>query len=60
MHREQEETKHSRKGYERKCLSGIEKCAEQQHSESIMEQIDTSSPGEQHRKYLDECNSEIN
>ena len=32
----------------------IEECAEQQHSESIVEQTDTSSLGEQRRKCLDE------
>ena len=36
-----------------KCPSGIEECAEQQHSESIVEQIDTGSFGEQHRKFLE-------
>ena len=54
IHREQEETEQSRKGHERECPLNIEECAEQQHSESIMEQTDTSSPSEQHRKCLDE------
>ena len=54
MYGEQEETKQSRKGHGRECPSSIEKCAEQQHSESIVEQTDTSSPSEQHRKFLDE------
>ena len=53
MHEEQEETEQSRKGHERKCPLGIEECAEQQHSESIVEQIDTGSPSEQHRNCLD-------
>ena len=35
------------------CPSGIEECAEQQHSESIVEQIDTGSFGEQHMKFLE-------
>ena len=54
MHNEQKETEQSRKGHGRKCPSGIEKCTEQQHSESTVEQIDTSSLGEQHWKCLDE------
>ena len=54
MYGEQEETKQSRKDHGRECSLGIEQCAEKQHSESIMEQTDTSSPGEQHRKCLDE------
>ena len=54
MYEEQEETKQSRKDHGRECLLGIEECTEQQHSESIMEQTDIGSPGEQHRKYLDE------
>ena len=53
MHGVQEETKLSKKGHGRECPSGIEECAEQQHSESIMEQIDTGSPNEQYRKCLD-------
>ena len=54
MHREQEETKQSRKSHERECSLSIEKCAEQQYSESIVEQTDTGSPGEQYMKCLDE------
>ena len=54
MHVVQDETELSRKGHGRECLSGIEECAEQQHSEQIVEQTDTSSPDEQHRKCLDE------
>ena len=54
MHEEQEETKHSRKDHGRECPLGIEEYAEQQHSESIVEQTDIGSPGEQHRKCLDE------
>ena len=54
MHGEYEETKQSRKEHERECLLGIKECGEQQHSESIGEQIDTGSPGEQHKKCLDE------
>ena len=54
MHGEQEEIEQSRKGHGRECPLGIEECAEQQHSESIVEQTDTGSLGEQHRKYLDE------
>ena len=34
--------------------SGIEEFAEQQHSESIVEQTNTSSPNELHWKCLDE------
>ena len=54
MHGEQEETEQSRKGHERECPLSIEECTEQQHSESIVEQTDTGSLGEQHRKCLDE------
>ena len=54
MHEEQEETEQSRKGHERKCPLSIEECAKQQHRELIVEQTDTGSPGEQHRKCLDE------
>ena len=54
MHREQEKIEQSRKSHGRKCPLGIEECVEQQHSESIVEQIDTGSPDEQHRKCLDE------
>ena len=54
MHGEQEETEQSRKCHERECPLSIEECAEQQHSESIVEQTDTGSPGEQYRKCLDE------
>ena len=54
MHGEQEETEQSRKDHGRECPLGIEECAEQQHNESIMEQTDTNSPSEQHRKCLDE------
>ena len=46
MHEEQEETEQSRKDHGRECPLGIKECAEQQHSKSIIEQIDTSSPGE--------------
>ena len=46
MQGEQEETEHSRKDHGRECPLGIEECAEQQYSESIVEQTDTSSPGE--------------
>ena len=53
LHGKQEETGQSRKGHERECPLGIEECAEQQHSELIVEQIDTGSPSEQHRKCLD-------
>ena len=38
MHGVQEKTELSRKVNGRKCLSSIEECAEQQHSESIVEQ----------------------
>ena len=48
MHREQEEIEQSRKCHERECPLSIEEC------ESIVEQTDTGSPGEQHRKCLDE------
>ena len=54
MQGEQEETEQSRKDHGRECPLGIKECAEQQHSELIMEQTDTGSPGEQHRKCLDE------
>ena len=54
MHGEQEETEHSRKDHERECPLSIEECVEQQHSESIIEQTDTGSPNEQHRKCLGE------
>ena len=54
MYGEQEETKQSRKDHGRQCSVGIEECAEKQHSESIVEQTDTGSPGEQHRRCLDE------
>ena len=54
MHGEQEETEQSRKDHRKEYPLGIEECAEQQHSESIMEQIDTGSLGEQHKKCLDE------
>ena len=54
MHEEQEEIKHSRKDHGRECLLGIEECAEQYHNELIVEQTDTGSPSEQHRKFLDE------
>ena len=54
MHEEQEETEQSRKGDERKCPLSIKECAKQQHSELIVEQTDTGSPSEQHRKCLDE------
>ncbi len=54
MHGEQEETKQNRKDDGKECPLGIEECAEQQHSELIVEQIDIGSPGEQHRKCLDE------
>ena len=37
MHKEQEETKQSRKDHRRECPLGIEECTEQQHSESIVE-----------------------
>ena len=54
MHEEQEETELSRKCHGREYPSGIEECAEQQHSELIMEQTNTGSPDEQHRRRLDE------
>ena len=54
MHIVQEEIKLSRKSLGRECPSSIEECAEQQHSELIVEQTDTGSPDEQHRKCLDE------
>ena len=54
MHGAQEETKLSRKGHGRECPSGIEECAEQQHSEQIVEQTDTGSLDEHHRRCLDE------
>ena len=54
MHGVQKETELSRKGHGRGCLSGIEECAEQQYNQLIVEQTDTSSPNEQHRKCLDE------
>ena len=53
MQGEQEETEQSRKNHGKECPLGIEECVGQQHSELIMEQTDTGSPGEQHRKYLD-------
>ena len=46
MHREQEETEQSRTDHGKECLLGIEEYAEQQHSELIVEQTDTGSPGE--------------
>ena len=54
MHGVQEETELSKKGHGRECPSGIEECTEQQHSEQIVEQTDTGSPDEQHRRCLDE------
>ena len=54
MHEVQEETELSRKGHGRECPSGIEECAEQQHNKLIVEQTNTSSPDEQHRRCLDE------
>ena len=54
MHEEQEKTEHSRKDHGRECPLGIEECAEQQHSESIMKQTDTGSPSEQQKKFSDE------
>ena len=48
------ENKQSRKDHGIECPLGIEECAEQQHSKSIVEQTDIGSPGEQHRKSLDE------
>ena len=54
MHKEHEEIEQSRKGHGiRECSSGIEECVEQQYSESIVEQTNTGSPGEQHKKCLD-------
>ena len=53
MHRKQEEIEQSRKEHGRECPLGIKECAEQYHSKSIMEQIDTGSPSEQYRKCLD-------
>ena len=50
MHEAQEETELSRKGHGRECPSSIEECAEQQYSESIVEQTDTGLPDEQHKK----------
>ena len=41
-------------GHGRECPSSIEECAEEQHSESIVEQTDTGSLDKQHRKFLDE------
>ena len=54
MHGEQEEIEQSRKDHKREYPLSIEECAKQQHSESIVEWIDTSSPSEQHKKCLDE------
>ena len=54
MHEEQEETEQSRKDHGRECPLCIEECTEQQHSELIVEQTYTSSPGEHHWKCLDE------
>ena len=54
MHEVQEETELSRKCHGRECSSGIEVCAEQQHSELIVERTDIGSPDEQHKKCLDE------
>ena len=54
MHGEQEETEQSRKDQGRECPLGTEECVEQQHSKSIVEQTDTGSLGEQHRKCLNE------
>ena len=53
MHGVQEETELSKKGHGRECLSSIEECVEQQHSVLIMEQTNTGSLDEQHRKCLD-------
>ena len=53
------ETEQNRKGHGRECPSGIEECAEQQYSQSIMEQIDTGSPRERHRN-IQTSNNEIN
>ena len=41
MHEVQEETELSRKGHEKGYPSGIKECAEQQHSELIVEQTNT-------------------
>ena len=41
-------------GHGREYPSSIKECVEEQHSESIVEQTDTGSPDEQHRKCLDE------
>ena len=54
MHGEQEETEQSKKDYGKEYPLGFKKCAEQQHSELIIEQTDTGSPGEQHKKCLNE------
>ena len=54
MHEVQEKTELSRKDYGTECPSGIEECAEQQHSELIVEQIDTSSSDEHHKRCLAE------
>ena len=43
MHGEREETELSRKGHGRECLSSSEECAEQQHSESVVEQTNIGS-----------------
>ena len=53
MHGEQKETEQSRKDRRRECPLGFKECTEQQHSESIVEQTDTGSPDEQHKKCLD-------
>ena len=39
--------------HERECPLGIENYVRQQHNELIVELIETSSPGEQHKKCLD-------
>ena len=54
MHGVQEETELSRKGHGRECPSCVKECAEQKHSELIVEQTDTGSFDEQYRKSLDE------
>ena len=54
MHGKQVETEHIRKDHGRECPLGIEECAEHQHSESIVEQTDISSPGETHKICLDQ------
>ena len=54
MHEVQEEIELSRKSHGRECPSGIEECAKLQHSELIVEQTDTGSPDEQHKRCLDE------